>query len=61
MSPTPDEVAIADRWWEDQPEARRVQICKWMSQRSLLNAPEIPGQLELLEEVSTDGGYESAV
>lgn len=60
-TPTPDEVDAADQWWEDQPEARRVQICRWITQRSISHVPEVPGQLELLEGDDFDGSYESAV
>lgn len=49
MAPTSDEVTAADRWWEEQTDARRVQICRWITQRHQLPAAEIPGQLQLLE------------
>lgn len=49
MSPTPDEVDAADLWWEAQDDTRRVQICRWITQRKHLPAQEVPGQLPLLE------------
>lgn len=47
MIPTPAEIAAADKWWEEQTEARRVQICRWITQRTGLHS-EVPGQLNLL-------------
>lgn len=61
MAPSSDEVAAADQWWEEQPEARRVQICRWITQRNISHAPEVPGQLDLLEGDEFDGCHESAV
>lgn len=48
MNPSPAEVMAADRWWEEQTDARRVQICSWITQRRG-GQEEVPGQLELLE------------
>lgn len=53
------EVDAADQWWSEQSAARKVQICRWITQRRSLPAVEIPGQLQLLG--GHDGGYESAV
>lgn len=50
MSPTQVEVSAADTWWAEQPDVRRVQICRWITQRSGLHI-EVPGQIDLLEGI----------
>lgn len=49
ISPTPAEVAAANRWWDEQKDQRKVTLHKWMCGDKGFLHPEIPGQLELLE------------
>lgn len=60
MTASDDEIAAADQWWEEQSDARRVQICRWITQRHQVPVQEVPGQLQLLGG-NDDGFYESAV
>ena len=63
MHPSSDEVSIADQWWEQLEESRRVQICRWVTQKKTFSGLEMPGQLDLLEVKGGDehGSYDHAI
>lgn len=59
--PDPAEVAIADAWWEQLDDERRISICRWVSQKKNFSAEEIPGQMILISGGEDHGTYDRAV
>ncbi|CAB0784991.1 hypothetical protein FRC0195_00152 [Corynebacterium diphtheriae] len=44
-----DDASIADEWWENLPERRKIQIHHWIISPRQITIQELPGQIALIE------------
>lgn len=44
-----DDASIADEWWENLPDRRKIQIHHWIVSPRQITIQELPGQIALIE------------